>query len=329
MLRRMWGWPHVAVAAGLCGACAGPPALGPEDFVEANRISDEIVVAEPAPTPSQAELLDPDDPELVEAIERFQRTGEAPVVRKPGFQRFPYGQQQPVLYCKPLRVCQIQLERGEAVLNIALGDSERWIASKMESGPADARIPHVIVKPTEYDVSTNLVITTDRRVYHLGLVSTLEERGGYFRSVRFYYPQETVQRWGEAAAAAKAKAQQERERQVARLPQVTPEKLNFAYRIEGDRVPWRPVQAFDDGTRVFVQMPEAMRATEAPALFVVTKGEDQALVNYRIRGRYYVVDKLFSQAVLVVGVGRHQQRVTITREPRSSRRESASRRRRP
>jgi type IV secretion system protein VirB9 len=295
----------------------------------ANPIVEEIVVAEPAPPPSRAELLEKGDPELVEAIERFRKTGEAPVVRAPGFHRFPYGQQQPVLYCKPLRVCEIELQPAEAVLNIALGDSERWIASKMESGSADARRPHVIVKPTEFDITTNLVITTDRRVYHLSLVSTLEEKGGYFRSVRFYYPQETVQRWGDAAVAAKDTARRERERKVARLPQVTPEELNFGYRIGGDRVPWRPVQAFDDGTRVFLQMPDVMRATEAPALFVVVEGEEQALVNYRVRGRYYVVDKLFSRAVLVIGVGRHQKRVTITREPRSSRRERASRSTRP
>ena len=122
-------------------------------------------------------------------------TGKAPVVRKPGFVVFPYGERQPILYCKPLRICDIELEAGEGVLNIALGDSERWIASKMESGPEDGRRAHVVVKPTEFDLSTNLVITTDRRVYHLGLISTLEEDASYFRSVRFYYPQDTVQRW--------------------------------------------------------------------------------------------------------------------------------------
>lgn len=302
-----------------CAGCASVPELGPEDFVEANRVTEEIVVAEPAAPAASAELLAQDDPELAEAVRQFQETGKAPVVRKPGFVRFPYGERQPILYCKPLRVCDIQLQAGESVLNIALGDSERWIASKMESGPADGREPHVIVKPTEFDISTNLVITTDRRVYHLGLISTQEEKGGYFRSVRFYYPQETVQRWADAAASARDSLLDEREREVVRLPLVNPEGLNFAYRIEGDRVPWRPVQAFDDGTRVFIQMPGAMRVTEAPALFVRTDGEDQALVNYRLRGRYFVVDKLFSQAVMVLGVGGHQKRITVTRLARDRR----------
>jgi type IV secretion system protein VirB9 len=315
-------WTRLAIASGIAisAGCATAP-LGPEDFVEASRVEEEIAVAEPpAPPAGDATLLDGDDPELAAAVRKFQETGNAPVVRKPGFVVFPYGERQPILYCKPLRICDIELEAGEGVLNVALGDSERWIASKMESGAEDARRAHVVVKPTEFDLSTNLVITTDRRVYHLGLISSLEETGGYFRSVRFYYPQDTVERWSDAAAAAREGASREREREVAHLPLVSPEGLNFGYRIDGDRVPWRPVQAFDDGTRVFIQMPGAMSATEAPALFVVTGDKEQALVNYRLRGRYFVVDKLFAEAALVLGVGGKQERVIVSRLSRKSRR---------
>ena len=316
-------WTRLAIASGIAisAGCATAPPLGPEDFALASRVEEEVAVAEPsAPPASDAALLDGDDPELAAAVRKFQETGNAPVVRKPGFVVFPYGERQPILYCKPLRICDIELEAGEGVLNVALGDSERWIASKMESGSEDARRTHIVVKPTEFDLSTNLVITTDRRVYHLGLISSLEETGGYFRSVRFYYPQDTVERWSDAAAAAHEGASREREREVAHLPLVSPEGLNFGYRIDGDRVPWRPVQAFDDGTRVFIQMPDAMSATEAPALFVLTGDKDQALVNYRLRGRYFVVDKLFAEAALVLGVGGKQERVTVSRLSRDSRR---------
>jgi Conjugal transfer protein len=64
---------------------------------------------------------------------------------------------------------------------------------------------------------------------------------------------------------------------------------------------------------VYLQMPGAMRVTEAPALLVQTKSGDTVLVNYRLRQHYYVVDKLFDTAVLVVGVGTHQERVTVRR----------------
>ena len=153
-------WKRLVIGGGIAvfAGCATTPELGPEDFAEANRVTEEIAAAEPAAPPAdKAALLGEDDPELAEAVRQFQQTGKAPVVRKPGFVVFPYGERQPILYCKPLRVCDIQLEAGEGVLNIALGDSERWIASKMESGPEDARQAHVVVKPTEFDLSTNLV----------------------------------------------------------------------------------------------------------------------------------------------------------------------------
>jgi type IV secretion system protein VirB9 len=60
-------------------------------------------------------------------------------------------------------------------------------------------------------------------------------------------------------------------------------------------------------------MPASMRVTEAPALFVETASGDRSLVNYRLRGRYYIVDKLFTSAVLVLGVGSHEEQVTIRR----------------
>jgi len=314
----LFGAPLTLLLAG----CVSIPEFGAETFTPATQVAEEAVDPLPTVPAGDFELLGEDDPELVEAIEKFRETGNAPVVKKPGFTRFPFGERQPILYCKPLRVCEIQLEPGETVMNLALGDSERWISSKMESGPPEGRIPHVIVKPTDYDLTTNLIITTDRRVYYLGLVSTTEEKGGYFRSVRFYYPQQTVQRWSDAAAATQESARRERDRTVARLPLVDPQELHFGYRIAGDRVSWRPIQAFDDGTRVFIQMPESMRSTEAPALFVLTDDDEQALVNYRVRGGYYVVDRLFSKAALVVGVGGKQKRVTVirTRGPVSARR---------
>ena len=267
--------------------------------------------ASPSAASIKAAFLDPSDPELTEAIRRFQATGEAPVIRSVGFVRFPFGESQPVLTCKPLRVCDVQLEPGERVIDVAVGDSDRWLTSKLESGAERARVAHVVVKPTEFNVSTNLVITTDRRVYHLGLVAAAGENGGYFRSVRFYYPADAIQRWESASAAASNREGDI----VAALPSVSPDALHFGYRVSGGPAAWRPTQVFDDGTRVFIRMPDAMGANEAPALFVQSEGEDNALVNYRVRSGYYVVDRLFERAVLALGVGRRQQRVVITRLP--------------
>jgi type IV secretion system protein VirB9 len=88
------------------------------------------------------------------------------------------------------------------------------------------------------------------------------------------------------------------------------ERLNFGYSIEGDRPPWRPVRAFDDGRQVFIEFPSSLPTGEAPPLFVRGEGGAAELVNYRLRGRYYVVDRLFSAAELRLG-GAKQQIVRI------------------
>ena len=97
---------------------------------------------------------------------------------------------------------------------------------------------------------------------------------------------------------------------VASLKTTDPAALNFSYKVDGPNTPWRPLRAFDDGTHVYIQMPPGMKTSDAPALLVGAADGSQ-MVNYRVRGNYYVVDRLFGNAVLVAGVGREQDRVTV------------------
>ena len=91
----------------------------------------------------------------------------------------------------------------------------------------------------------------------------------------------------------------------------TPETLNLRYRIDGDKPDWRPLSAFDDGKQVYIEMPDNL--TEAPPLHVIGD-EGLEAVNYRIRGKYYIVDRLFKKAELRLGSGWTQKRVTIIRQ---------------
>jgi type IV secretion system protein VirB9 len=89
--------------------------------------------------------------------------------------------------------------------------------------------------------------------------------------------------------------------------------LNLRYRIDGDKPAWRPLAAFDDGRQVFIEMPEAMKTLEAPPLFVIGE-EGPELTNYRVIGKYYVVDRLFTKAELRLGSGWGQKKVQIHRQ---------------
>jgi P-type conjugative transfer protein TrbG len=90
--------------------------------------------------------------------------------------------------------------------------------------------------------------------------------------------------------------------------------VNFRYAIEGDRAPWRPLRAFDDGRQVFIEFPRGIGQGEMPPLFVVgPEGNTSELVNYRVRGQHMIVDRLFAAAELRFGSGREQKRVRIVR----------------
>ncbi|WP_343517717.1 P-type conjugative transfer protein TrbG [Sphingomonas sp.] len=209
-------------------------------------------------------------------------------------------------YTTPERVTDIALQPGENLVAVASGDTVRWVIGDTTSGAGAEKRVHVLVKPFSAGLATNLVITTDRRTYHVALTSTA---GPAMAALSWSYPQDellAVRRAQEAAAAAAP---------VAAGLEI--ERLNFGYEISGDRPAWRPLRAFDDGRQTFIEFPPSLAVGEAPPLFLVDdKGEAQ-LVNYRLRGRYYVVDRLFGSAELRLGTKR-QQVVRISRTGRRS-----------
>jgi type IV secretory pathway VirB9-like protein len=76
-----------------------------------------------------------------------------------------------------------------------------------------------------------------------------------------------------------------RRRRPSRSRAASISRVNFRYAIEGDRAPWRPLRAFDDGRQVFIEFPRGIGQGEMPPLFVVgPEGNTSELVNYRVRG---------------------------------------------
>ena len=71
------------------------------------------------------------------------------------------------LYTAPGEVSDIALQAGENLVSVAAGDTARWVIGDTASGSGAARRTHVLVKPSAAGLSTNLVIATDRRVYHV------------------------------------------------------------------------------------------------------------------------------------------------------------------
>lgn len=212
----------------------------------------------------------------------------------------------------PGQVTDIALQAGETLVAVAAGDTVRWVIGDTTSGAGDTRRTHVLVKPFTAGLATNVIITTDRRTYHLALSSTARTA---MSALSWTYPQDALIALKAAAEAARAA------QPVASGLAV--DQLHFGYAITGDKPTWRPLRAFDDGRQTFIQFPASLGESEAPPLFLVDAKGNAELVNYRLQGRYYVVDRIFDAAELRLGL-KHQDVVRISRtgEARSRRRPS-------
>ena len=207
------------------------------------------------------------------------------------------------IYAKPGQVTDIALQEGETLVGsgpVAAGDTVRWMIGDTVSGIGSAARVHILVKPIRPDIATNLVINTDRRTYHLELRANPSV---YMASVSWTYPQDQL------IALRQARAEAERAAPVAAGMDLS--LLNFRYVIEGDRPEWRPLRAFDDGVRVFIEFPESIAQGELPPLFVIGAKGEAELVNYRVSGRDMIIDRLLARAELRLGGRKGQQTVRI------------------
>ena len=199
------------------------------------------------------------------------------------------------IYAAPDRMTAIELQPGEHLTTDndrpKAADTVEWIADAVTAGEGAEKRTIILVKPIVTGVETNMLIPTNRHVYHLLLRSDSQV---YMPLVGFSYPFDEAKA-KEDAAAAEAKVEESREKMT-----VPPEKLEFNYRIKGSRVVWKPLRVFDDGTKTYIEMAPERQAWEAPALFVM-EGKTPLLVNYRVKGDYYIVDRLFEHAQLRVG----------------------------
>ena len=206
------------------------------------------------------------------------------------------------LYAAVNQVTDVALEAGEKLVSVSAGDTVRWVVGDTTSGEAKDAQVHILVKPIGPDLTTNLVIATDRRTYHLELHATDKT---YMASVSWTYP-------SGALLALRGQSAQAKDAWTTTVETgLDIDALKFRYRLEGD-ASWKPVRVFDDGAKVYIQFPAGLKQGEAPPLFVIGSDGQPALVNYRVKGTTYVVDRLFAAAELRLGTT-PQQIVRIVR----------------
>lgn len=305
--------------------CAGhvpPPEISYDNAAPAVMTVDPpapvtvVSLPKPLPLPGQLKPVGQDGKPTPEAVDPTVRVNQANAAARiqpvrDGFinamQLYPFvdGALYQV-YTAVGQITDISLQPGETLVGsgpVAAGDTVRWIIGDTESGTGAGKQIHILVKPTRAELMTNLVINTDRRTYHIELRSTPST---YMASVSWQYPQDQL------IALRRQNAQAEAAQPVASGIDLS--KVNFRYEVSGDRAPWKPLRAFDDGRQVFIEFPRGIGQGEMPPLFVVgPEGATSELVNYRVRGNYMIVDRLFAAAELRFGAAKEQKRVRISR----------------
>ena len=201
------------------------------------------------------------------------------------------------IYAAPDRMTAIELQPGEVISTEngkpKAADTVQWVSDTVMTGEGAERKTIVMVKPIITGVETNMLIPTNRHLYSILLRA---ESRAYMPLVAFSYPADEVKSATPTTPVAAATTEA-----VHEPVTVAPEDMNFGYRVKGPKVVWTPVRVFDDGTKTYLQMPPQMKSWESPALFVLEERQAPELVNYRVKGDYYIVDRLFHQAQLRIG----------------------------
>ncbi|MFT9073959.1 P-type conjugative transfer protein TrbG [Gluconobacter potus] len=321
-------FPLGLLALSACTAPYHPPVIHYDDAVRATQLPDPpkpvqvVEVARPLPLPGQLKPLSSRSfrtrrgaPEVADPTTRVVQANVAARIQptRTGFinavQVYPYSAGALYqVYASPGEITDIMLQPGEKLVGsgpVAAGDTVRWIIGDTSSGTGSAKRVHILLKPTKPDLMTNLIVNTDRRTYLAELRST---PAAYMASVSWDYPEDDL------IALRHQESEADDEMPVATGLDL--DDLHFRYAIQavkGGVPPWLPTRAFDDGSRVYIAFPSGIGQGELPPLFVLGPDGSPALVNYRVRKNWMIVDRLFGAAELRLGDKHSEQRVRIVR----------------
>lgn len=197
------------------------------------------------------------------------------------------------IYTKPGRITDIALEPQESLISVAGGDSQRWTITDSTSGKDDSLKKHIFVKPHQLGISNNLIITTDKRVYHVELHSL--EHVPYQAAASWNYPRSSL-------LISHDLESERRKKEMTPLQGLGQMQLNFSYHfVTKERPSWMPRRVFDDGHKTYIEFTQSMQDTEAPVLWGLSKAKEQETLNYRRYKNFYIIDHLIDIAELTVG----------------------------
>ena len=289
----------------------GPVGMSPTDVAK-------VAASPPSQMPPPVQLVSPSAPldakeqRAVNLARRWRNRREMPQPGEDGVVRYLFGATLPTIVCAPLQICNLALQPGEVVHDVQVGDSVRWKISPSISGGGSEQTTHLIIKPVDAGLVSSLNVATNRRTYAIKLVSTQRD---WMPLVAFNYPDDMQRQWSayrQTVAFGAAANTLPTGENVA--------NLDFGFQVSGDNPGWKPLRVYTDGAKTYIEFPRSISFTSAPTLVALdnTSGwfpsGNTQMVNYRMLGNRYVVDRVLDRAELISGVGSGQTRVVITRD---------------
>lgn len=299
-----------------------------------------------------ADNVDLDDRDLktLSKLDLLDAKQVAGTAYKAGLVTFAYGSGIPTVICALLELTDLAFEKGESILSVQLGDSVRWNIESAISGSANDSVEHLIVKPLEAGLKTSMLITTDRRTYHIRLKST---EADFMPAVVFSYPNSlklpSKKHYGDDSYLQYTSNYDSNEDHndcsetnsslknyssvqnvsyegnsrpalnVAATYNDSTQRRNYNYSVDGDSK-IIPQNVYDDGKRTFIVMNNPINSSYLPVLQEISSesflffGEDKTnTINFTYFDNTFVVDGIYSHLRLISKNGEEKQSADVVR----------------
>lgn len=294
--------------------------------------------------------LDDRDLKTLSKLDLLDAKQVAGTAYKAGLVTFAYGSGIPTVVCALLELTDLAFEKGESILSVQLGDSVRWNIESAISGSANDSVEHLIVKPLEAGLKTSMLITTDRRTYHIRLKST---EADFMPAVVFSYPNslklpskkhygddsylqytsnydsnEDHNDYSETNSSLKYyssvqnvsyEGKSRPALNVAATYNDSTQRRNYNYSVDGDSK-IIPQNVYDDGKRTFIVMNNPINSSYLPVLQEISSesflffGEDKTnTINFTYFDNTFVVDGIYSHLRLISKNGEEKQSADVVR----------------
>jgi len=238
--------------------------------------------------------LTPLEQKSIEMAKKWMNNNTRIHRQKDGSISFYYGDNMPSLVCRPLNATVIKLEKGEKVTAIKTGDTKRWKFDIVDNAAGGRSF--VLVKPTEKNIMTNLIIFTDKRVYNIKLISSAT---AWTPSISFIYNDEKPEQPSftqtftpSPPKPEKPKAAPTPPKKITKTPHKKRELSPYSITSTGS---WKPSRIFTKRGKTYIDIGNV---DPASIHLFVNNQNTRRTIHYKYHNHMLIADGIIQKAVI-------------------------------